>query len=252
MPTKNKRKPARPAAPKHPAKRITAAKAKRAAKVDLIIDQRLERQWKEALATLQAARREGSSAFDELWETVAFIVEHDPPLYLAGGFATTKAFITKHLGETERTAKRHMRIAKYASPAEETRYGLSKLDAALDLLQARTGGPPRARVPVDFTKLRIPLIPRPREGTRTISFAQATVAQIQAATRALTRTSAPRAKRSPVEKAILAALKGTPLSGVTVRLANGHITIGNIPEAHVARLGAALSSFNASKKSAAT
>jgi hypothetical protein len=136
-----------------------------------------------------------------------------------------------------------MRIAKYASPAEETRYGLSKLDAALDLLQARTGGPPKARVPVDFTKLRIPLIPPPRGGARTIAFAEATVAQIQAATRAITRASAPRLKRSQVEKAILDALKATPLSAATVRFANGHITIGNIPEAEVGRLGKALSSL---------
>jgi hypothetical protein len=55
-----------------------------------------------------------------------------------------------------------------------------------------------------------------------------------------------------VEQAILDSLHGTPLSGATVRFANGHITIGNVPETHLARLGRVLSALKVGKNPATT
>ena len=208
--------------------------------VDLHLDATLARRWKESLKVLLAARRGGASAFDDLWETVATIVDHDPPLYLAGGYATFRAFLAAYLEESERTARRMIRVARHASPAEEARYGISKIDAALDLLEAKTHGAPEGRIPVDFTRLRIPLHPAPKSGPRSVPFEEATVAQIRAATRHLTKPGSARGKRSPVERAIALAIAKGPLAQVSVTLRNGRVSITNVPVESLAHLRAAL------------
>ena len=52
-------------------------------------------------------------------------------LYVAGGYESAKAFVAEEAKETLRTAQRNVRVAKYASPAEEQRWGTTLLDAAL-------------------------------------------------------------------------------------------------------------------------
>jgi hypothetical protein len=115
------------------------------ASVDLKVDANLKRRWLELAGVLADAKRRGMSAFDELWEAVDEIANHDPPLYLAAGCATFKAFLEEHIGEDERTARRNMRVARFASPNEEATYGVSKIDAALSYLEAKTGEELRAR-----------------------------------------------------------------------------------------------------------
>jgi len=208
------------------------------AHVDVVIDRALERRWDQAMKRVSNARREGAGAFDELWETVAEIVEHDPPLYLAGGFATARAFLTKHLGESERTARRLMRVAKYASPQEEVRYGVSKLDAALAYVEAKAGGAARGRLPVDFANLRIPI-----EGDKerkTVSFAEATVQQVAVATRRLLRHGGEHTNRSPLERAVAAGLRAGGLAQISVRVVGGRLALGNIAPGDLAALGKAL------------
>ena len=167
-----------------------------------------------AADTITAARlrQDGTGrdvTFDRQYETVGEIIEHDPPLYLAGGYASDKAFFTEVLKQSERTARRLVRVAKYASPQEETRYGISKLDAALDWLEAKAGKP-RGRVPVDFPKLRVPT----PDGT--IPFEEATVEHLRAATRQARKQ--PRPKSPPLVRALRAALP-TALKAITVNLA---------------------------------
>ena len=199
----------------------------RPAKVDLQIDRALKQRWESTLHTVLTARREGAGAFDELWEAVAAIVEHHPPLYLAGGFATAKAFFQQHLGETERSAKRNMRVAKYASPDEESHFGTSKLDAALGYLEAKTG-PLTGRLPVDFKKLRIPV--ESKDGAKSVALGEATVQQIATATRSLQRAAGKtHPKASPVVTAVQKALSAAKHGSVTVRLAGGHLALSGIP-----------------------
>ncbi|MBK8259392.1 MAG: hypothetical protein IPK82_42895 [Polyangiaceae bacterium] len=196
--------------------------------VELTVDKALKKKWQQALEVLQGAKREGAGAFDRQWEAIGAIIEHDPPLYLAGGMATIKAFLETHVGENERTARRLIRVAKYASPAEENRYGISKLDAAISFIEAQLGQPVQGRLPVAFDALRIPVEKDAK--TTTLPLEKCPVEQIQAATRALLRTKdkAP-AKASPVVKAITKELQSTKWRGVTVRLAGGKVSFGGVP-----------------------
>ncbi len=196
--------------------------------VDLKVNKDLRDRWQRALDAVKDAKREGASAFDVLWETVAEIVDHDPPLYLAGGLATTKDFLAQHLNETERSARRWMRVARYASPAEEVRYGVSKLDAVIGYLEAKSGGPIQGSLPVAFDKLKIPV---ERDGKITqVPLEDATVEQIETATRKLKRSEQKHpAAASPVLVAITRELSKGKLRGVSAKISGGKLMLGAIP-----------------------
>jgi hypothetical protein len=198
--------------------------------VDLKIDRDLKRRWVRAVDVVKAAQREGSSAFDRQYETVGEILESDPPLYLAGGYKNARAFIRDVLKESERTVRRLVRVAKFASPQEETRYGISKLDAALDWLEAKAGKP-RGALPVDFPRLRVPT------DDVTIAFEDATVEHLRAATRKARRT--PRAKSPPMVRALRAALPKS-LASITMSVTAGKLTLGNIDTNQIRTLAAFL------------
>jgi len=216
---------------------MTAARI-RSSRVTVQIDPALRRLYRKALAVVRRTARGAASAFDERWEAVAEILEHDPPLYLAGGYASARAFVRAELGETLRTALRCVRVAKYASPAEEARYGVAKLDAVLGYLEARTG-PLRGRLPVDFRKLRLPVRRDGRE--RRVGVAEASVGEIRAAARALRRRAgAEGSRQSPVVRAVAAALSSGPLSGVRVRLAAGRLSFSDVPIDQLPAFAAAL------------
>lgn len=196
--------------------------------VDLEVNQDLRKRWQRAIDAVKDAKREGASAFDVLWETVSEIIDHDPPLYLAGGFATAGAFLTEHLGETERTARRWMRVARYASPAEEARYGVSKLDAVIAYIEAKSGGALQGRLPVAFEKLKIPV---ERDGKSVqVPLDEATVDAVEAATRKLRRAEKkpPRAA-SPALVAITRALSKGKLRGVSAKISGGKLMLGAVP-----------------------
>jgi hypothetical protein len=190
-------------------------------KLTLQPDPKAKRQWQRALAKLEAARSEGAETFDDFWETVLEIDEANPPLWQAGGFTTRAQFLAAHVKESERTALRFMRVAKFASPQEESRYGISKLDAALAWLEAKSNKP-LGRLPIDFPRLRVPT-----EG-RTIPFAEATVKDLQAATRQLLRTRRKTTTRRPPIVRALAAALGNRHPKVTISLTAGRLTLGNI------------------------
>ncbi len=200
----------------------------RAVDIKVRVDRALKARWQEQIARLLEAKRQGAGAFDELWEAVGEIVDHDPPLYLAGGFSTARQFLAKYVAEDERTARRFVRVALYASPVEEARYGVSKLDATLTLLDAKNGGPPKRRIPVDFEKLRIPV---QRDGqTSTLPLLDATVDEVRAATRKLLREAGrPHPKASPVVLALAKTLRTGRLKSIGIHFARGKITLSGIP-----------------------
>lgn len=211
--------------------KATATKSTaRPARVEVVIDRKSKLAWEALSKAMHDAKRDESSGFDAYWEAVQAIIDHTPPLYLAGGFPTVRAFLAKVVGEKERTAFRMMRVARFASPDDETRYGTSKLDAALTWLAAKGLQLDGPKIPVDFARLKIPAT---REGKALqLGLADATVAEIAAATRALARKGrAPKKTASPVQGAIEAGLrKSAALRKVGVQHARGEITLRGIPE----------------------
>lgn len=201
----------------------------RPAKVEVKVDRALKRSWDALTATMHASKRKESGGFDAYWEAVGAIIDHDPPVYLAGGCATVTAFLAQHVGESERTARRMVRVARYASPDDETRFGVSRLDAALTLLEAQGMDLVRGHVPVDFARLRV-AVKRDGKAAR-VPLLEATVDEVRAAARALQRKGRKvTASASPTTRAVTDALRKVPaLRKVTVHHAHDALTLGGIP-----------------------
>lgn len=197
------------------------------ADVSVPVDAALKKRWDELSSTLHAAQAKGASAFDDVWEAAAAIVEHEPPLYVLGGYATAREFFREVLHEDERLARRMMRVARFATPAEEQRYGTSKLDAALAYLEAKTGGALVGSLPVAFERLKLPIT---RDGKRSnVPLEEVTVAEIQAATRGLA-ASKKRERSSPARHALVSAVTAIEsLAEVRVSEANGYATFAHVP-----------------------
>ena len=209
----------------------TKLRALPAGEVNVKVDASLKKAWDALSKRVDAAAQTGASAFDELWETVGEIVNHEPPLYVVGGYKNAAAFLSDRLKVDARTAQRNMRVAKFASPAEEAEYGITNLDLALAYLEAKTGAI-QGRVPVDFDKLKIPVVTE--SGTKMVAFREATGAEIQAATRALL-TKNGKAPRSQVQAAIEKKFGAvSTLKPIAVHEANGFVSFRRVP---VAALG---------------
>ena len=154
---------------------------------------------------MQSSKKDESVGFDAYWEAVGEIL--DGELYLAGGYETAHAFIEAAVKEPERTVQRMVRVAKYATPAQEAKYGTSRLDAAITYVEGLTGGPASGSLKIDFDTLRIPV---ERDG-RTIKkgLGEVSIQELSSTTRALVRkTGKARARSSPAEQAIVDALGG--------------------------------------------
>jgi hypothetical protein len=221
-------KPTKPATPRAPRD------------VKVVVDGKLKKQWDQTLAAIKKAKGQGAEAFDELWEAVAKVVEHDPPLYVIGGFGSSAEFFAQVLQEKERTARRFIRVAKYATPQEEEKYGTTVLDAALAYVEATAGGPLAGPLPIAFERLRIPVS---RNGKETrVPLAEATAEEIAKATRAVMATKGKKhAAPNPIEDTLgkaLASNAATKAVRATVR--GGTATFSGVPVASIPAFAKAL------------
>ena len=194
--------------------------------VTVKVDPKLKKEYDALVAQIATASRKESEDFDARWEAAAKIVEHE--LYVLGGFKNADAFFREVMQEEPRNARRYMRVAKYASPAEETTYGTSKLDAALGFIEAKLGHaidhPP---LPVAFEKLRVPL----GKGTKTLE--AASVPEITAATSKLT-ASWHKKPKTPAQSALADQIgKIDSLKSVRVREHAGLLSFTGVPLAAI-------------------
>lgn len=223
-----------------PAPKKPAARAPRDVKV--LVDGKLKKQWDQTLTAIKKAKGQGAEAFDELWEAVARAVEHDPPLYVLGGYASAAEFFAQVLQEKERTARRFMRVAKYATPAEEEKFGTTVLDAALAYVEATAGGPLAGPLPIAFERLRIPVTRNGKEAR--VPLSEATAEEIAKATRAvIAKKGKTRAAPNPMEDALGKALAGnTATKAVRATVRGGAATFSGVPVVSIATFAKTLAS----------
>jgi hypothetical protein len=195
----------------------------------------------EALSRVIAdAKKSNAKQFDALYEAIGEVLERE--LFLEGGYRSSGDYIAKVLNEPARTVLRNVRVAKYATAAEQVRYGIAKLDAALSFIEAKMGGSATGRLPVRFDALEIPA---ERDGVHTmLSLEEATVAHIHAASKDLLTQQVQRNdRRSAVERSIARALaKFASLAQVTVRVQQGKVRLGEFALEALPTLAEALAS----------
>jgi hypothetical protein len=204
------------------------------------VDPARKRRFERLLGEMRRASRKEAAGFDSYWEAVGEIL--DAELYVAGGYESAKAFVADEAKETLRTAQRNVRVAKYASPADEQRWGTTLLDAALAYVEAKTGGPIRGKLPVRFEALKID--PPGDSEKKKLSLDEITVEQVKAATRGLLRSkNKDRARSSPAEQAVVAAIKKHRVLGeVSVDVSDGMLRLGRVPLRALGELAQALRS----------
>ena len=178
------------------------------------VDAALKARWESSRAKITEAQRGGAEFFVALWKSVAEVNESSPPLYLAGGFVSAKAFVEKFIKVPFRSASRNIQVVRAASRAEIEQYGITKLDAALGLVSERNAS---------FDKLRLTV---ERKGkTSRVGLDEATVDEIRLAARNL-RPKRKTPVKGPGATSLLLtqAMADGKLKGVTVRVARSGIT----------------------------
>lgn len=207
-------------------------------KVD--VDAALKRLYTEALKRLEVATAEGAQSWDRRYEAIADILEHNPPMYLAGGYSTEAAFLTKQIGENRQAVYRNIRVAKYANADDIEKYTPSRLDLAITFVETKNHGPLKGRTPIDFAKLHFPF----KQGDTLVSktLAEITVAELHDAIAHLKGREASSHKASPVAKALDASIKKAGVKGVKVSLTKQSVTL-RLPVEAIAKVAKALVGF---------
>jgi hypothetical protein len=200
--------------------------------VEVATDPQRKKRFEKLQAALRSAKLEELRGFDEYWENVAEIVEAG--LHVYGGYDTAEAFVKAETEQNWRSALRYMRVAKHASPNEEQKYGVAKIDAALSYIEAKLGAPVRGTLPIRLDALKVTV---ERDGAdKRLGLDALTVRELNTATRALLAKSGSdaRTRRSPIEQAFAKSLAGEKvLKETTVRFVDGHLSFSKVPLAHL-------------------
>jgi hypothetical protein len=205
-----------------------------------LVDPKLKARWESALARYRSARADETAGWDQRYEALGEIIDSEPPYYLAGGYRDATSFLKVEApGQELRTVRRYVRVARHFEPEHEVRYGITKLDALIDYLEAvgKSAPLPPAKIDLARQKVRVP----DGKAQRVLLFADATVEELQRARRAAQAKSRPAAPAlSPIARRVQEALARAKLQGIAVGLRGGALHLGGIPLAQVPALGKAL------------
>ncbi len=204
------------------------------------VDTALQALYRETLHHLEQATNEGAQAWDQRYEAIAEMLEHQPPLYLAGGFSTDADFIAQVVQENRQAVYRNVRVAKYATPTDIETYTARRLDLAIAIVEFKNGGPLKAHTPLDFARLRFPV---PKGKTVSMKgLAQCSVADLAAALAHLRGREAASKKASPLAQSVAATLAKAKVKGATAHLV-GQTVVLRVPVVGLAKVGHALGTF---------
>lgn len=209
--------------------------------IEVKIDRKLAVAWKAQHAKLMKASQEGAHDWDARYEAIAAILEHEPPLYLAGGYSTDKQFIDEVLHEDRTSVLRNVHVATCATADDVALYGATKLSLAIALLEAKNGGPLKHGAPIAFAKLRCTF--KQSGKTATKPFAQCSAAEVRAAISLARGPQADKAK-SPEAKAVAAALKKSGSRETAFSISKQRLTL-HVPLADLVKVAKALVSYQA-------
>ncbi len=188
----------------------------------------LKAAWDKQTSIIKIASRRDASAWDEKYEAVAAIVSHDPPLYLAGGFATFDGFVKEYLHEDARQVRDWIAVALNASPDEEAQYTVTRLALLLSLLrvQSKDGTLPKK---IDWKKLRVSVKDEKGKVTQREAV-EMSLDEIRQARRMWRTSSVGNHARDGAEvQAVRGEFKSAVLKAITVQYKDGKFWFGAVP-----------------------
>ncbi len=203
------------------------------------VDPNLKRLYQAALQALAAATAAGAVAWHRRYEAVASIVEHTPPLYMAGGFATDAAFFATILQEGRSSVIRNLKVVRLATPAEVAKFKAYNLSLAITYVEARDKAVVSKRGAIDFEKLKIQF----KRGDKVITRTLETITRpefLEAIAEHTGRVKAP--KPSPLAKAAIATVRGAGVEGLEAKATKTQLVL-RVPFDGLTALGKALVAF---------
>lgn len=254
-PAPKKSKPAAAAAKANPKAKAKPARAtKRSAPTEddrplVAPPAKARAEYESLLREITTAERDELRGWDRKWEAVATVLAKR--YYLFDDEANTAPlWMKKHAHEEYRTGFRNARVATLASPDEEQKYTVTKIDLAYSIDEARQraaakakgvewSAPERPRK-LDLSKLRYAV---ERDGARvSLGLDEVSVAELRALQSSESRSEgAPRARISKSAKAVLRALSARKaLSNVTIRERDNELTIDHVRADQLHDLGRTL------------
>lgn len=191
------------------------------------VNKALKAAWEQQSKIIAESAREGMREWDRKYEAVALIAEHNPPLYLAGGYADFTTFAEKHLHEDVRMVREWMNVAKRASPDEEALYTPTRLALLIAMLRAQSKDGTVAKS-IDWAKVRVPVVINKKKSSK--SALKASLDEIRAARRAAMHSGdKPATHESKDVAAVRAVMKGDALGPVKVQYHDGKYSFGAVP-----------------------
>jgi hypothetical protein len=261
MATAKKAKRTASKAPKA-AKKCTSAAPKRAkpstaAAVDgesvdattVVAPAKARSEYESLLREMAAAERDELRGWDRKWEAVAAVLTKR--YYLFDDEANTAPlWMKKHAHEEYRTGFRNARVASLASPDEEQKYTVTKIDLAYSIDEARQRAAAKAKgvewsapdrpKKLDLSKLQYTI---ERDAKRvSLGLDAVSVGELCALQASESRSEgAPRARISKSAKAVVRALnEHKTLRNVVVRERDNELTIDNVRANQLNDLGRVL------------
>jgi hypothetical protein len=209
-------------------------------------------EYESLLREMSVAERDELRGWDRKWEAVATVLAKR--YYLFDDEANTAPlWMKKHAHEEYRTGFRNARVATLASPDEEQRYTVTKIDLAYTIDEARQRAEAKAKgvewsapdrpKKLDLARLRY-TVERDRKRV-TVGLDEISAAELRALQASESKSEgSPRAKISKSAKALVRAIAANKgLSNVTVRERDNELSLEHVRADQLRDLGRVLSAL---------
>ena len=215
--------------PKAAPKKAAASKAKAVGHRLVRATAALKKGFEKVRAQVRRLRSTGTDAFDELYELVGDVLDSEPPLYVGGGYQTKEEFIAAELpGETLRSVKRNVLVARCFSAADEARHGIAFLEEVAQYAKELAGAAEAPRA-IDLDRLVVMFAGPDGKSVRKKA-RDASVEEVRKARRAMRKGGQTKKPASPAEAAVRTALHAhKALRQVTVRVTREGVSFGTVP-----------------------
>jgi len=175
--------------------------------------------------------------WDAAYEALDSLLHSEPPLFIAGGYKTVKAFLAAVLpGVALSTVRDGVRVARHFNADDEKAYGVRKLALLLDYLEAESGTElPRVRIDLAKTKVDV--------GGKRVLFTSLSFDEMRDVVRKKKSAKGRAGTDSPEVRALRRVFGGSGLGNVAVQCRGERWSLGRIEERQFADLGAALTGY---------
>jgi hypothetical protein len=144
-------------APAKRAKGSTTSRAKTPRVPGVIVNQAMLDRYDALMKDFHEAKGSELGGWDAAYEALDDLLNSEPPVFIAGGFKTAKAFLAEVLPDVAMSTVRDgVRVARHFNADDEKAYGVRKLALLLDYLEAESGSElPRVRIDPTRTKVDV-------------------------------------------------------------------------------------------------